>query len=123
MYAIRSYYDSALTIYKRFIPTARALAEQLGYKGLQWQKSASPGGRTAPWEGNQVLIWKQPHPIFFAELDYRLHPTRETLEKWAVIIEGTAEYMADYPVRDEKTGTYHLDPVMPPSEQGITKDA
>jgi len=114
--------DSALIIYKRFIPTARALAEQLGYKGLQWQKSASPGGRTAPWEGNQVLIWKQPHPIFFAELDYRLHPTRETLEKWAVIIEGTAEYMADYPVRDEKTGTYHLDPVMPPSEQGITKD-
>lgn len=114
--------DSALTIYQRFIPTARALAKQLGYEGLKWQKSASPGGRSAPWEGNQVLIWKQPHPIFFAELEYRLHPTRRTLEKWADIIDGTAKHMADYPVRD-KDGVYHLDPVMPPSEQGFTKDA
>lgn len=114
--------DKALECYQRFIPTAHALAEQLGYKGLKWQKSVGPEGRTAPWEGNQVLLWKQPHPIFFAELDYRLHPTRATLEKWAEVIEGTAEHMADYAVRDEKTGIYHLDPVMPPSEQGITKD-
>ncbi|WP_167618179.1 hypothetical protein [Maribellus sediminis] len=114
--------DSALTIYKRFTPSARALAEQLDYEGLKWQKSASPGGRTAPWVGNQVLLWKQPHPIFFAELDYRLHPTQNTLEKWADIIDGTATHMADYPVKDE-SGVYHLDPVMPPSEQGITKDA
>ncbi|WP_163323337.1 hypothetical protein [Draconibacterium mangrovi] len=114
--------DSALTIYKRFTPSARALAEQLDYEGLKWQKSASPGGRTAPWLGNQVLLWKQPHPIFFAELDYRLHPTQKTLEKWADIIDGTATHMADYPVKDE-SGIYHLDPVMPPSEQGITKDA
>ncbi len=113
--------DSALSIYQHFIPTAHALAEQLDYKGLKWQKSASPGGRTAPWEGNQVLLWKQPHPIFFAELEYRLFPTQKTLEKWADIIEGTATHMADYPVRDQN-GIYHLDPVMPPSEQGITKD-
>lgn len=114
--------DSALSIYQRFIPTARALAKQLGYDGLKWQKSASPGGRTAPWVGNQVLLWKQPHPIFFAELEYRLHPTQKTLDKWADIIDGTANNMADYPVKDE-SGIYHLDPVMPPSEQGITKDA
>lgn len=114
--------DSAMSIYKRFTPSARALAKQLGYQGLKWQKSASPGGRTAPWEGNQVLIWKQPHPIFFAELEYRLNPTHKTLEKWAEIIDGTATHMADYPVKDEN-GIYHLDPVMPPSEQGYTKDA
>ena len=114
--------DKALKCYQRFIPTARALAEQLGYKGLKWQKSVGPEGRSAPWEGNQVLLWKEPHPIFFAELDYRLHPTRATLEKWAEIVAGTAEHMADYAVNDEKTGIYHLDPVMPPSEQGITKD-
>ncbi len=114
--------DKALSIYKRFIPTAKELSEQLGYKGLKWQKSACPEGRTAPWEGNQVLLWRQPHPIFFAELDYRLHPNRSTLKKWAEIIDGTAEHMADYPTLDEKTGIYHLDPVMPPSEQGLTKD-
>ena len=114
--------ESALTIYQRFIPAARALAEQLGYEGLKWQKSVGPEGRTAPWQGNQVLLWKQPHPIFFAELDYRLHPTRKTLEKWDEIVNGTAENMADYPVMDSETGIYHLDPDMPPSEQGITRD-
>ena len=114
--------DKALKCYQRYIPTAIALAEQLGYKGLKWPKSVGPEGRSAPWEGNQVLLWKEPHPIFFAELDYRLHPTRATLEKWAGVVAGTAQHMADYAVLDEKTGIYHLDPVMPPSEQGITKD-
>jgi len=114
--------DRALECYQRFIPAARALAEQLGYKGLKWPKSVGPEGRSAPWTGNQALLWKQPHPIFFAELDYRLHPTRTTLEKWSMIIQGTAEHMADYPTRDDQTGIYHLDPVMPPSEQGLTRD-
>lgn len=114
--------DKALLCYQRFAPVARALAEQQGSIGLKWGKQVGPEGRTAPWSGNQVLLWKQPHPIFFAELDYRLHPDRKTLEKWAGIIDGTAEQMADYPVSDEQTSIFHLDPVMPPSEQGITKD-
>lgn len=113
----------ALDCYKRFMPSAAALSQQLGYKGLKWPKSVGPEGRSAPWPGNQVLLWKQPHPVFFAELEYRLYPKPETLEKWSQIIEGTALHMADYAVFDAKTGTYHLDPVMPPSEQGITRDA
>lgn len=114
--------DKALGCYSRFAPVARELATQLGYKGLKWGKMVGPEGRTAPWVGSQVLLWKQPHPIFFAELEYRLRPTRATLEKWSEIVHGTAEHMADYPVRDEKTGIYHLDPAMPPSEFGITRD-
>lgn len=115
--------SAAIDCYQRFAPAARQLAEQLGYRGLKWQKSVGPNARTAPWYGNQVLLWKQPHPIFFAELHYRLHPSRETLEKWAPIIEGTADHMADYAVRDDATGVYHLDPAMPPCERGITRDA
>lgn len=114
--------EEALGCYQRFEPGARALAAQLGYKGLKWPKSVGPEGRSAPWIGNQVLLWKQPHPIFFAELEYRLRPTRATLEQWADIVQGTAEHMADYPTRDEETGVYSLAPVMPPSEQGITRD-
>jgi hypothetical protein len=113
---------NALACYQRFTPAARALAEQLGYKGLKWPKSVGPEGRSAPWVGNQVLLWKQPHPLFFAELDYRLHPTRATLEQWRDVVFGTAEHMADYPTRDAATGLYHLSPAMPPSEQGITRD-
>ncbi len=114
--------EEALGCYRRFTPSAAALATQLGYRGLQWPKSVGPEGRSAPWIGNQVLLWKQPHPIFMAELEYRLRPTRATLEKWADIIEGTADYMADYPTRDAATGVYSLAPSMPPSEQGITRD-
>lgn len=114
--------DQALGCYQRFTPAARALAAQLGYAGLKWPKSVGSEARSAPWIGNQVLLWKEPHPIFFAELEYRLRPTRATLEKWADIVFGTAEHMADYPTRDEKTGIYSLVPVMPPSEQGITRD-
>ncbi len=114
--------DKALDCYHRFAPAARQLAAQLGYKGLKWQKSVGPEGRSAPWVGNQVLLWKQPHPIFFAELEYRLRPTRATLDKWTDIVQGTAEHMADYPTKDETTGIYSLTPAMPPSEQGITRD-
>ncbi|MDO4582746.1 MAG: hypothetical protein Q4D62_01465 [Planctomycetia bacterium] len=112
----------ALKCYARFLPTARQLASQLGYRGAQWPKSVGPEGRSAPWVGNQVLLWKQPHPILFAELEYRHAPTRETLEKWEEIVEQTAEFMADYPEKGED-GLFHLRPVMPPSEQGITVDS
>ena len=115
--------EKALGCYERFTPAAKELAAQLGYKGLQWQKSVGPNARTAPWDGNQVLLWKQPHPIFFAELEYRLRPTPATLDKWADIVEGTAEYIADYPTKDAKTGRYSLAYVMPPSEKGITRDS
>ena len=113
--------DRALGCYERFKPAAALLAEQLGYRAYKWQKSVGPEGRTAPWTGNQVLLWKEPHPIFFAELEYRARPTQATLEKWSDIINGTAEHMADYVSTDEN-GVGHLDPVMPPSELGITHD-
>jgi hypothetical protein len=113
--------EKALTCYERLAPAARGLAEQLGYKGLMWPKSVGPGGRSAPWPGNHVLLWKQPHSIFFAELDYRQGPTPETLERWAGIVDGTAEFMVDYAERGPG-GVYHLAPAMPPSEQGVTRD-
>ena len=115
--------ERALGCYQRFTPAARALASQLGYAGLKWPKAVGPEGRSAPWGGNHMLLWKQPHPIFFAELDYRLHPTRATLDKWADVVQGTAEHMADYPTWDAKTGVYSLAPVIPPSETGVTRDS
>ncbi len=115
--------EEALEAYPRFLPMARKLAEQFDYQGAKWGKQVGPEGRTAPWRGSFVLHWQQPHPMFFAELEYRLRPTRRTLEKWDEIIEETADYMADFPTRDETTGLYSLKPIMPPSEQGITRDS
>ncbi len=113
--------DHQLGCYSKFLPIAKKLAAQLGYKGAKWGKSTNPNGRTAPWQGNLALLWKQPHPIFFAELEYKNRPTPETLEKWATIINETADHMADYATK-KSDGYYHLDPVMPPSELGFTHD-
>ena len=114
--------DEAIGVYPKIQGGAKQLAEQLHYKGVKWQKEIAPDGRTAPWQGNLALLWKQPHPIFFAEMDYRRNPANETLQKWDDIVEQTAVHMADYVTKDEK-GVYHLDPVMPPSEVGYTQDA
>ncbi len=113
--------DHQLGCYTAFLPVARRLAAQLGYKGAKWGKSTNPNGRSAPWTGNLALLWKQPHPIFFAELEYRNRPTNETLEKWAVIVHETADHMADYATK-QSDGYYHLDPDMPPSEIDFIRD-
>ena len=102
--------EKALDCYRRFLPVSCQLAAQLGYQGAKWPKSVGPEGRSAPWTGNQVLLWKQPHPLFFAELEYRLRPTRATLDKWAEILNETATHMADYPVRDAATGALLAQP-------------
>jgi len=107
--------------YQRFTLGAQALAAQLDYQGLKWQKEVGPEGRTAPWIYNQVLLWKEPHPIFFAELDYRLHPTLATLANWTNIVFGTADHMADYPDL-QSSGIYSLAFDVPPSEKALWSD-
>jgi len=114
--------DQAVQAYQRFIPTARARAEQFGMKGLEWPKSASPSGRSAPWEGNQSLLWKQPQPLHFAEIDYKIHPNKETLDKWAEVVDGTVEYMVDFLTPDPKTGIYHIQLNMGRGEWGSSTD-
>jgi hypothetical protein len=113
--------ERALGCYQKFLPVAQHLAKQFDYRGAKWGKQVGPEGRTAPWDGSFVLHWQQPHPIFFAELEYRLRPTPATLEKWREVVDATANYMADFPTRDGQ-GFYHLQPIMPPSEHGIARD-
>ena len=69
-----------------------------------------PEGRDSPSGIGPLLIWQQPHPIFYADLDYRLHPTRETLEKWRDIVEVTADFMAAFAVWDKDSGYFVLGP-------------
>jgi hypothetical protein len=57
-----------------------------------------------------LLIWQQPHPIYFAELDYRLHPGKETLDKWSEIVFRTADFMSDFAFFDSSANRYILGP-------------
>jgi len=112
--------EKALTIYQHITPVARAIAQNFDYKGLMWPKTTGPNGYNDGWPPEMALLWKEPHPIFFAELDYRLHPTAATLAKWKDVVFGTADFMADYPTQDA-AGQYNLDPVWPATEGGILR--
>jgi len=108
--------EKALSIYARVTPVAQAIAQNFDYQGLMWPKSTGPNGYNDGYPIEMSLLWKEPHPIFFAELDYRLHPSPATLAKWQTIVFGTAAFMADYPTRDPVSGQYNLVPVFPASE-------
>ena len=114
--------SKALSYYERNAPLARAIAANFDYKGLMWPKFTGPDAIHDGYPEAMALMWRQPHPIFFAELEHRLTPTPATLDKWKDIVLGTAEFIADYPVLDEKTGTYSLDPIWPNCERSIAKD-
>ena len=102
--------ERSLGIYHRFLPTARARAKSQGFGGARWPKMTSAAGQESVHPINALLIWQQPHPFFFAELDYRAHPTRATLEKWREVLFATADFLASFAFQDTGTGQYMLGP-------------
>ncbi len=100
----------SLDIYAKDLPSAREKAARQGYKGARWPKCTGPDGRESPHPIHAMLIWQQPHPIFFAELDYRAHPERNTLNVWADIVMATADFMASFAVKEQDTNRYVLGP-------------
>lgn len=103
-------FERSLGWYRKILPQARQLAQSQGYQGARWPKMVGPDGRDSPSGVGPLLIWQQPHPIYYAYLDYRLHPNRQTLEKWQQIVFDTAEFMASFAVLDKDTGRYVLGP-------------
>lgn len=102
--------EKCLHIYKDFLPTSKLRANRQGYKGTRWPKCTANIDREWPHIIHATLVWQQPHPIYFAELDYRLHPTVETLEKWRDVVFETADFMADLAHYDEQRQQYVLNP-------------
>jgi hypothetical protein len=109
--------ERSLGWYKEALPSARERAKQQGYAGARWAKMTDPTGRDSPSTVGTLLIWQQPHPIFYAELAYLNKPTKETLEKYRTVIEETATWMADYAHFDPKTDRYVLGPPFIPAQE------
>lgn len=103
-------FEKSLDFYRRILPVAVANAARQGYPGARWTKMVGPDGVDSPSPIGPLLIWHQPHPIYYAELCYRAHPDRQTLEQWWEIIEQTARFMAAFAVRDPQSGRYVLGP-------------
>lgn len=55
-----------------------------------------PNGNDSPSPVGPLLVWQQPHPIYYAELCYRHAPNAQTLTWWREIVFATADFLASY---------------------------
>src|SRR5204862_6826395 len=109
--------ERSLSWYAWILPRAREWAKSQGYAGARWPKMTAPDGRDSPSPIGPLLIWQQPHPIFYAELCYLARPTNATLKKYQSIVQETAAFMASYTHFDEKTNRYVLGPPVIPAQE------
>lgn len=103
-------FNRSLNWYKESIPVAQEIAKRQGYKGARWPKMIGPDGRFGPSNTGPWLIWQQPHPIFYAEQNFRTYSSHQTLEKWKEVVFESAEFMASYAYKNKETGKYDLGP-------------
>lgn len=109
--------EKSLDWYRQVLPSAKARAKQQGYTGARWAKMTDRSGYDSPSPIGPLLIWQQPHPIFYAEICYQLKPTRTTLLKFKQIVEETAEFMDSYAYFDKQTNRYVLGPPVIPAQE------
>jgi hypothetical protein len=107
--------ERSLNWYSSILPVAREKARRQGYQGARWPKMTSLSGRDSPSNVGELLIWQQPHPIAMAELCYRTHPDRETLQRYGDVVMASAGFMADFAVL--RDGRYVLGPPVIPAQE------
>jgi hypothetical protein len=103
--------------YERILPEAERAAERQGYEGCRWPKMTSPDGRESPSAIGVFLIWQQPHPIYYAELLYRIGRDDSLLRRFETVVFETAEFMASFARKDTLTGRYDLGPPLIPAQE------
>jgi len=100
--------NTSLQVYRDHLPGAVSRASEQGYAGARFPKCTGPDGREWPHPIHAFLVWQQPHPVFFAALDYRAHPSAATLEKWLPVVEASANFLASYASFDSLENRYVL---------------
>jgi len=112
-------WEKSLGVYNRFLEKAKERARDEGFKGARWPKCTAYNNSEWPEPCHAFLIWQQPHPIYFAELDYRLHPDKSTLEKWKDVVFNTADFLVSVPHYDSIKQQYVLGPPLIPVSENL----
>lgn len=102
--------ENSMTELIRILPKAQEIARKQGFSGARWPKMIGPEGNQSPSPIAPMLVWQQPHPIYMAELIYRAHPTKETLDRYKDIVFETAEFMGSFMNWDPQRKQYILGP-------------
>jgi hypothetical protein len=108
----QKYFGKSMFLYTKILDSARARAARQGFKGARWPKMLGPDGEDSPSPVGPLLIWQQPHPIYYAELCYRDDPTVDTLKRWRDIVVESAEFMASYAQFVPARNQYILGPAL-----------
>jgi hypothetical protein len=109
--------ERSLSWYGHVLAAARETARRQGYQGARWPKMTAPDGRESPSNIGVFLIWQQPHPIYLAELVYRQHPDRATLERYREMVFESATFMASYAAWREDEQHFVLGPPLIPAQE------
>ncbi|MEI9908203.1 MAG: hypothetical protein WDO71_00120 [Bacteroidota bacterium] len=109
--------EKSLSWYAKVADNARAIARRQGYDGLRWQKMTDNAGEESPSSIGALLIWQQPHYIYFTELCYRAHPDKQTLNKYKDLVFATADFMASFAFYDSATKRYNLGKGVIPAQE------
>lgn len=109
--------ERSLPWYEAIVSKARETAKFQGFKGVRWPKMTDPSGNESPSPVGPFLIWQQPHFIYLAELCYRDHPDKQTLEQYKDLVFATADFMASYPWYDTTKHQYILGPGLIPAQE------
>jgi hypothetical protein len=109
--------ERSLDWYNRILPKAREKATAQGYKGARWHKMVGPEAVESPSPIGPLLIWQQPHPIYYAELCYRAHPNAKTLARFRDVVNESAEFMADFAFYEAARDRYVLGPPLIPAQE------
>jgi len=112
-------WDKSLQIYNRFLESAKQRAKNEGFDGARWPKCTAYYNSEWPHPCHAFLIWQQPHPIYFAEMDYRLHPDKSTLEKWKEVVFNTADFLVSVAHYDSVKMQYVLGPPLIPVSENV----
>jgi hypothetical protein len=114
--------ENSLDYYQKILPRAEGTAQRQGFTGARWPKMTSPSGAESPSPVGPFLVWQEPHPIFYAELCWREHQDKATLEKYRDIVFQTADFMAGYATWDTKSSRYVLGPTLQSAQEIFPKD-
>jgi len=129
--------ERSLPWYKGHVKAARDNAARNGYNGCRWPKMVANDGIDSPSKIAPLLVWQQPHIIVMLELIRRQiktnehgsihestggHPSYKTIERGFMeeyfdLVEGTADFMADFVVYNDTRKVYEISrPVIPAQE-------
>lgn len=114
--------EKQMEYYFSIFEKAEEKAKRQGYPGVRWPKMTDLHGNDSPSGVGEFLIWQQPHIIYFAELIYREHQDKETLEKYAPLIFASADFMAGFARWNDSLNRYILGPPLIPAQESLEKD-